>query len=55
MVHPLTDAYNAGYQEAIDKACEWLLKNIDQDYIYNKGGYRNIKGWVNDFRKTMEE
>ena len=39
-------AYAQGYQDAIDKACEWLIR----------GGYFvNSNETIEDFRKDMEE
>ena len=39
-------AYAQGYQDAIDKACEWLIR----------GGYFvNNNETIEDFRKAMKE
>ena len=39
-------AYAQGYQDAIDKACEWLIR----------GGYFvNSNETIEDFRKAMED
>ena len=50
------DAYAQGYQDAIDKACEWLMHNVNR-YINDEGaGYFRIEKTLFDhFRKAMEE
>lgn len=54
----LSDAekcYIQGYKDAIDKASEWLLKNI-HNYLHGTGGgYWFDEGVVLDLRKAMEE
>lgn len=49
------DAYAQGYQDAIDKACEWLTNNW-REYVYQDGdGIVHFGHWESDFRKAMEE
>ena len=46
-----------GYHDAIEKACEWLEKNLpDIEYITNASAYRQSKSeFIDTFRKAMEE
>ena len=49
------DAYAQGYQDAIDKACEWMKEQVYQEY---GGGplERLIPDTrIEEFRKAMEE
>ena len=40
----------------IDKACEWLTKHLyDYDRVEGYEVFRDVKSFVNDFRKAMEE
>ncbi len=40
----------------IEKACEWLTKHLhDYDRIEGYEVFRDVKSFVNDFRKAMEE
>lgn len=45
--------YKQGYEDAVDKACEWLFLNIGL-YI-NEQGYVETNQLERDFRKIMEE
>ena len=44
-------------KKLIDKACEWLEKNLpDIEYITNASAYRQSKSeFIDTFRKAMEE
>ena len=40
----------------IDKACKWLTKHLyDYDRVEGYEVFRDVKSFVNDFRKAMEE
>ena len=47
-------------QQMIDKACEWMEKNISEyeDIYYDIGGYAfpefYIENFIKDFKKAME-
>lgn len=53
-------AYSAGYMDggifgynlAVDKACEWLEKNVCTAYNFN--GDENTSTIIDDFRKAMK-
>lgn len=47
-----------GYQEAVEKACDWLKNNIDK-YLYNRGGFEEYiptcgDKLYTDLEKAME-
>lgn len=53
------DGAEDGYEYAVDKACEWLMNNVN-DYIINDiylgGDWYKVKSEMfYDFRKSMEE
>ena len=54
--HYYNAGYNAGcvkgYEEAINKACEWLEKNVC--LVYNFDGDENTSTFIEDFRKAMK-
>lgn len=70
---PNSDAYTFergyihGYEDALDKACEWLeshFRDIENPDFYSKRNHPtdlesmyhwSVKELVNDFRKAMEE
>ena len=40
----------------LDKACEWLTKHLyDYDSVEGYEVFGDVKSFVNDFRKAMEE
>ena len=53
----ISDAYEQGYKDAIDKACEWLKSNL-YDYA-GEDDKRNIVPFdssvFEDFKKAMED
>lgn len=54
----LDKAYNAGYNDAMEKALKWLETiNFEKDYIdvVYAGSFFKEEDFINDFRKTMEE
>lgn len=58
--HPVTDfyeeGYKKGYQDAINKACNYLLTHIDKDLvIYHEQSWKSLEQFINDFKKDMEE
>jgi hypothetical protein len=57
-IEALDKAYDAGYNDAIEKALEWL-KNIDfeKDYIDvdYQGCFFKEEDFINDFNKMMKE
>lgn len=52
--HDTAMAYKQGRHDAIDKACEWLMKN-NINYITTDGKVIPAYDVVQDFRKAMEE
>lgn len=55
------DAYAQGYQDAIEKACEWLKKRTYQDCLgvspiaRLKMGFSSVEELVDEFKKAMGE
>jgi hypothetical protein len=54
--------WEAGYQDAVDKAAEWIKNNRDDDffelveeYNYCGAGHLNINRMVEEFKKSMED
>ena len=46
--------YQQGYDDAIDRACEWLESVMIDDDIYGVGNnIENLKELINDFKKAM--
>lgn len=50
--------YKQGYEDAINKACEWLKNNKDSDYINDEpcqfGGRAELDDlFIEEFRKDM--
>lgn len=49
-------SYDAGYKDAINEACEWLEKHINDDKYYSCIGEETLIPYLlEDFRKAMEE
>ena len=56
----INEAYNQGYKDAINKACEWLLEQMfeldDYGEIYvADGDASSIKEFLDNFKQAMEE
>lgn len=47
-------AYAQGYQDAIEKACEWIKANM-LNYVNFEEGFIYEVDMSDDFRKAMEE
>lgn len=45
--------YKKGYEDAINKACEWLEENVCN--VYNYKGEEITIGFVEKFKRAMEE
>ena len=54
MLHVLNKGHEQGYNDAIDKACEWLNANYAEIYLLARGGVSSDKV-VKQFKKYMEE
>ena len=57
-IEALDKAYDAGYNDAIEKAIEWLETiDFEMEYMDSSSGYTffDKEKFINDFRKTMEE
>lgn len=54
MLHVLNKGHEQGYNDAIDKACEWLNANYAEIYLLARAGVSSDKV-VEQFKKYMEE
>jgi len=61
VIQETMEGWELGYEDAIDKACEWLEKNM-QDYAYCKYEGEELtdeakisNNLIKDLRKAMEE
>lgn len=50
----ILEGYEKGYQDAIDKACEWIKSNMP-NYVNFEDGFIYEVDMADDFRKATEE
>ena len=51
------EGYNKGYEDAIDKVCEWLRNNIHKELEVLNYGITSVRfpTLIENLRKAMEE
>lgn len=54
MLHVLNKGYEQGWEDAVNKACEWLNANYAEIYLLARGGFSSDRV-VEQFKKYMEE